>query len=91
MSGWNNGITTIARLAPRLWSWSKAGNLKTARYGATAIFNGKQLVVVGAENFAPSDVCELENGQFLCEELFPKISKIMYPVLFTVSDEYAKC
>ena len=85
------GISTIARLAPKVWSWSKAGNLKTARYGATAIFTGRQLVVVGGENFAPSDVCELENGQFLCEELLPKISKIMHPVLFTVSDKYARC
>ena len=85
---------TIARLDTATWSWSRAGQLKTARVSHVAIWVNSKLVVVGGVDSKYSlrtEYCDLVNDEFICTEQESALVDYSYPLLFAVTDDYGNC
>ena len=86
-------LNTIARLDSATWSWSRAGQLNTARDRHGAIWVNSELVVVGGlwDN-RPTEFCDLANEKFTCTSQESTLSDYSdYPLLFAVTDDYGNC
>ena len=85
---------TIARLDSATWSWSRAGQLNTARGGHGAIWVNSKLVVVGGWNTKQTEFCVWGNEEFTCtskESTLTLKNYSYYPLLFAVTDDYGNC
>ena len=58
------GFATIARLDLATSSWTKLGDLKTARDGHGVIFNGEAFLVVGGRDEKKTEKCTLSGNEF---------------------------
>ena len=72
--------------------WTKAGELMHAREAHNAIYDGKQIIVVGAE-FGPikTEKCTISDGKVTCTDQEPSLEHYwLYPELFLVSADFCK-
>ena len=83
---------SILRLQSGSWTWSNVGQMNSARYGhAVTLVNGTFMVVGGLGNIK-NEACLLNNDDFNCTELSSSLnSYVFYPILFSVTDNYAIC
>ena len=82
----------IARLDATTWSWSRAGQLNTARSHHAAIWFKSKLVVVGGRGEKPTEFCELIDNQFTCVDQNSTLEDYFAtPLLLTVSDDFRNC
>ena len=73
-------------------SWSRAGNLVTARMGHGAVFiDGFFLVVGGYNDNFQTEKCELHQGTVSCTSQAPLLSGYeRYPELFLISETFCQ-
>ena len=85
---------TIARLDAETQTWSKAGNLKNAREGHGAIFDGEKFIVLGGSKGGgpvKNEVCTLSGTSMTCGEASNTLeSYSYYPELFLVTEHFGK-
>ena len=90
--GYDRGvINSILRLNEATWTWSRVGNLNSARWHHGVILIENTFMVIGGDGTHPNEACFLENGQFTCEEKTSILEKYKTPVLFPVSNNFGPC
>lgn len=66
-------------------TWSKAGELKTGRYGHGAIFDGYKFIVAGGFGTLSTESCIVDGGYVTCSEGSPQlINYYYYPEMYLV-------
>ena len=84
--------TTINKLDAATHVWSKAGDLKMARYAHNVIFDGRHFLVVGGYGTKKTERCTItEERQMSCVEQTPELTDYAYyPELYLVSVDFCK-
>lgn len=79
----------IGRLNSLTTTWTEAGELKNARYGHGAIFNGDVIIIAGGNGNMTTESCSIVNGAVTCVEQAPTLDYyVWYPEMYLVSDAY---
>lgn len=88
----SNYSNNIGRLDEETLSWTKAGTLKSGRYGHNAVFDGSVILVVGG-NYQPTktEKCVISGTQVTCTEQSPELRHyVNYPELFLVPSNFCQ-
>ena len=85
-------LNSILRLNAATWAWSTVGQLNSARRGHGVMMVGNTFMVIGGVEIQPTETCNLNNGQFTCEEKNTRLNRYYYtPSVFLVSDDFELC
>ena len=85
-------LSSILRLQSGSWKWSDAGKMKSARSGHAVILVEGKIMVFGGFDYKKNEACIQNNGKFICEYLSSSLNNyVFYPILFSVTDNYAIC
>ena len=74
----------IGRFFAPTQTWSKAGELKAARYGHGVIFDGHQFIVAGGVGTFNTESCTVDEDGVQCRELsLQLVNYYYYPEMYT--------
>ena len=85
-------LKTIGRLDPTHTTWTNSGELKYARRGHNAVFDGTHIIIVGGYNVNyKSENCFVSDATVTCTTQEPSLSRYeYYPELYLVSDSFCE-
>lgn len=86
----SSSSSTIARLDARTTSWSKLGDLQTARYAHSVIYDGEAFLVIGGlKSSIQTEKCVASGLTITCTQQLPTLDYYAYyPGLFLVPQDY---
>ena len=86
----SSSSSTIARLDARTTTWSKLGDLQTARYAHSVIYDGEAFLVIGGlKNGIQTEKCVASGLSITCAHQMPTLEYYAYyPGLFLVPHDY---
>ena len=89
---YTKNFTPIGRLNNETGTWTKVGQLLTARYGGSATFDGTSLLVIGGVGTVPIEKCDFFHEYLVCKSQAQKTTGYYYnPPLFFVQNEFSTC
>ena len=72
-------------------TWSKVGDLNSARSSHNVIFDGAHFLVIGGSGTQKTEKCAMANGQMTCAEQTPELEMYAnYPELYLVPLNFCK-
>ena len=85
-------LKTIGRLDPIHTTWTDVGELKHARRGHNAIFDGTQIIIIGGYTGSyKSENCFVSDANATCRTQEPSLSRYeYYPELYLVSNSFCE-
>ena len=85
-------LDSILRLQSGSWTWTNVGQMNSARSSHAVTLVNEMFMVVGGYGNVNNEACVLNNGQFNCTELSSSLNNyVVYPLLFSVADNYGSC
>ena len=87
----SNYSNNIGRLDEETLSWTKAGTLKSGRYGHNAVFDGSVILVVGGASTQQTEKCVISCSEVSCTTQSPELTLyVNYPELFLVPSNFCQ-
>ena len=81
--------TTVARLDENNTSWRKLGDIKNAREGHSAIYDGQVFLIIGGKGTETTEKCSISESSIDCMDQSPILKDYeSHPSLFLVPGDF---